>query len=174
MKCLLGRTIGMWLNWRASWYLIPRDGEVNSGSIEKKRGEGNSVPLEKRASLILQFLSDPSLGVKPFFIVHFTLHNIILRSYFIICKCKDCICGASGCCEWIKWNCISPSSGRIRREVVNLYSCEGSKLFGGCVIVVPRSLPVTELVCVSLGRDILARISAVLSSQLWFTVVSVC
>ena len=88
MKCLLGRTIGMWLNWRASWYLVPRDEEVNSGSIEKERREGNSVPLEKRVSLVLQFLSDSSLGVKPFFIVHFTLHNIIVWSYFIVSKCK--------------------------------------------------------------------------------------
>lgn len=59
------------------------------------------------------------------------------------------------------------------------YSCEGSKLVGVCVIVISISLPVTEPVCVSLGRDILNCISATLISyqckyvfgvKLWETV----
>jgi hypothetical protein len=47
------------------------------GYREEEREE-KTIPIEKRASLVLQFLSDSSLGVKPFLIVHVTLHNIIM------------------------------------------------------------------------------------------------
>ena len=131
----------MWQSWRASWNLAPRDKEVNSGNIEKKRERGRQFLSRREPPLSRSFWASLTRVWSPSWLYILTLHNISAWSYFIYYKCGDWSCGGCVCCELVESNCLF-LAWEGSREVVISYFCEGNKVIA-VVILTCVSLSIT-------------------------------
>ena len=109
----------------------------------------------------------------------FTLHNIIVWSYFINYKCEDWICCVGVCCETIKSKCIFLVREESKEKLWRLTHVKGVSYLV-CDLNFCKYISYRDRVwnsgsnCEVLGRDIMARITVVLISLLWLTGVSTC